>query len=71
MYERIFALDACFKLSLKSGAKKKLDNKPELAPGGGVFVDNTSYHAILEKNKKVLDVSILVLHAGLQQLTRQ
>jgi hypothetical protein len=38
--EKVYALDACFKLSMKQGsALKRSNDDPELLPGNGVFVD--------------------------------
>jgi hypothetical protein len=57
LYKWILALDACFKLSLKSsGGAKRSHDGPVLALGSGVFVKEDDYQACLKKNKKVADV---------------
>lgn len=56
IYEKMWTLDACFKLSLKAGGKKNSDDEPVLAPGGGVFVDQVPYQELLKKNKKAAEV---------------
>jgi hypothetical protein len=49
-------LDACFKLTSKGTGKKSVD-EPELAPGGGVFVDEQKFQEFIKKHKKLADVS--------------
>jgi hypothetical protein len=49
------AIDACFKLSMKGGGKKRSDD-PELAPGHGVFVDEQAYQAVLKEHGNEEDV---------------
>jgi hypothetical protein len=51
------AVDACFKLSQKGGAKSRSDDDPELASGNGVFVNEDDYQAILKKNAKLVQVA--------------
>jgi hypothetical protein len=54
--EKVYALDACFKLSLKGGNKKRSDNDTELASGNGVFVNEEDYQASLKKWGHIIDV---------------
>jgi hypothetical protein len=56
LYEKIYTIDACFKLSMKAGGKKRSDNDPELASGFGVFVNEDHYQETLRKNANVLEV---------------
>jgi hypothetical protein len=56
MYEKIFALDACFKLSLKGGNKKRSEHDTKLASGNGVFVNEEEYQSALKKWGHIVDV---------------
>jgi hypothetical protein len=55
--EKVLAVDACFKLSQKGGAKSRSDDDPELASGNGVFVNEDDYQSILKKNAKLVQVT--------------
>jgi hypothetical protein len=54
--EKVLAIDACFKLSLKGGGKKRSDHDPELASGYGVFVNEDEYQQVLQANPRAADV---------------
>jgi hypothetical protein len=54
--EKVLAVDACFKLSQKGGAKSRSDNDPELTSGHGVFVNEDEYQSILKKNSNLVQV---------------
>jgi hypothetical protein len=55
--KKILAVDACFKLSMKGGAKNRSNKDPEFTSGHGVFVDEAHYKEFLQKNAKVAAVS--------------
>jgi hypothetical protein len=51
------AVDACFKLSQKGGAKSRSDDDPELTSGHGVFVNEDEYQSLLKKHSKLVQVT--------------
>jgi hypothetical protein len=59
LYEKIYALDACFKLHMKSGKTKSSATDPELLSGCGVFVNEADYQSLLKTNPKAVEVSSL------------
>jgi hypothetical protein len=65
MNEKIYAIDACFKLTLKSGKTKTSTNEPHLAPSGGVFVHPEEYETSLKANAKALEVGHGLPHNSL------
>jgi hypothetical protein len=61
LYKKIYAIDACFKLSMKGSGKKRSENDPELASGFGVFVNEHDYQDTLRKNANVAEVCVITV----------
>jgi hypothetical protein len=57
LFEKVYAINGCMKLSMKGGGKKRLDEDPELITGKGNFVDETHYQSLQAKMSKEKDVS--------------
>jgi hypothetical protein len=58
LYEKKYALDACFKLSMKQGSlDQQSENDPEFSPGNGVYMHEKKFQAFLEVNANVPQVS--------------